>query len=271
MERNSGISRDFFRFPAQIIHFLSLPLFFLLFLSVYRPPAIMDFIAAGGGLSLEFNLTMLTCILLLVLVGTRLAFFFLRKHLSPGGFLYALWCLGETAIFAAFGALYLTLVCAEPESYFEVLPKALFYFSGVLVWPYLIIYLGFEAARKDPGEIADPSEGEGMVRFTDETQRLKLAVTAGSLLYVQANVNYVNIYYLDSDKVKTYQLRSSMKRLEETLEKHGLRRCHRAYFVNPVHIKALRKDSEGLIFADLDTGRSIPVSKTYYDSIAAKL
>ena len=50
-------------------------------------------------------------------------------------------------------------------------------------------------------------------------------------------------------------------------------RCQRSYFVNPAHVKVLWKDKEGFIFADLDVPDlpSIPVSKQYYDTIAALL
>ncbi len=272
MQSSSGISKEFFSFPVQIIHFLGLPLFFILFLTIYRPEPIMKFLATGR-VSLAFNITILAGILLLVLVGTRLAFFFLRKQLSMSKFGYALWCLGEIAVFSAFGALYLTLISPESEDYFAVLLNSLLYFLGVLVWAYAVLGFWIESRHKDSAPSDVPPENDSMVRFTDDSQRLKLAVAASSILYVQANVNYVNIYYLDSDKVKKYQLRSSMKRLEDTLQGHGLRRCHRAYFINPAHVKILRKDEEGLVFADLDIAgcQSIPVSKTYYDSIAAIL
>ena len=96
-------------------------------------------------------------------------------------------------------------------------------------------------------------------------------MTSESLLYIQAEENYFTIVYLDGEKVNKYVLRSSMKRIEDTIGSHGLKRCQRAYFINPSHVKVLRKDQEGFYYADLDAPNCppIPVSKTYYEEIAA--
>ena len=60
-----------------------------------------------------------------------------------------------------------------------------------------------------------------------------------------------------------------MKSIEDICTGNGILRCHRSYFVNPAHIKALRKDKENIIVAEMDTNDNtlIPISKTYYDDI----
>ncbi|MBP5488899.1 MAG: LytTR family transcriptional regulator DNA-binding domain-containing protein [Bacteroidales bacterium] len=273
MQNNTGIPKAFFRFPAQIVHFVGLPVFFLLFLLVFRPAGIIEFLDAGV-MVLEFNVTILSTILLLILVGTRLTFFFLRKKMDPTYLSYAAWCILEVFFFACFGAMYMALITIgrEQYSFFYALPRCLIDFFGVLVLPYLLIEMGtiIYAYRR---EKLEPAADDNLVRFKDANQKLKLAVAASSLLYVEANENYVNIVYLDGESVKKYQLRSSMKRLEEMLHKQGLQRCQRAFFVNPSHVTVLRKDSAGFVFADLDTPGTppIPVSKTYYDSLSALL
>ena len=78
---------------------------------------------------------------------------------------------------------------------------------------------------------------------------------------------------MDADRVKEFMLRASMKSVENTVANHGLIRCHRSYFVNPKFVKLLRKNREGMISAELlhPEVPSIPVSKQYYDTIAALL
>lgn len=273
MQNNTGIPRAFFKFPAQIVHFVGLPVFFLLFLLVYRPAGIIEFLDAGA-MVLEFNVTILSTILMLILVGTRLAFYFLRKKMDPTFLSYTAWCVLEVFIFACFGAMYMALITIgrEQYSFFHALPRCLIDFSGVLIFPYLIVEFGTIIYAKNR-EAAEPVADDNLIRFKDSNQKLKLAVAASSLLYVEANENYVNIVYLDGESVKKYQLRSSMKRLEDMLHKQGLQRCQRAFFVNPSHVTVLRKDASGFVFADLDTPGTppIPVSKTYYDSLAALL
>ena len=60
-----------------------------------------------------------------------------------------------------------------------------------------------------------------------------------------------------------------MKSIETLCAKNSLVRCHRSYFVNPSHIKMLRKDENGLVFADIDTPEttSVPVTKRYYANV----
>lgn len=49
-------------------------------------------------------------------------------------------------------------------------------------------------------------------------------------------------------------------------------RCHRSYFVNSARVQALQKDKE-FTYAVLDVPNAhrVPVSKNYYDALAALL
>ena len=260
----------FFKLTFQILHVLVIPLVFMAFLLLYRPQRMVELLDMGSG-RFDFNVVILSCILLGVEGLMRTAFFFLKKVIKLERLTYALWCMGEILVFTAFAAMYMTLMYKGERFYFPMYGTCFLMNLSVLVWPYLLINLWiildnvkFDANRKEP-------EPEDMVHFRDENQKLRLAVTAQALLYVEAKENYVTVVYLDGDKISKVVLRSSMRRLEDLLNSHGLRRCHRAYYINPTHIKALRKDTEGFHFADLDSPScpSIPVSKTYYEEIAA--
>ena len=82
-----------------------------------------------------------------------------------------------------------------------------------------------------------------------------------------------HLNYLEHSKARNYVLRSSMKALEEVCLENGLVRCHRSYFVNPQHIKTLRKEQEGVVYAELDASelQHVPVSKRYMDALSALL
>ena len=83
----------------------------------------------------------------------------------------------------------------------------------------------------------------------------------------------MKIHYLENDRAKEFMLRNSMRSLETIAARHGLVRCHRSYYVNPRHIKVLRRAKEGQIQAEfLQEGLSpIPVSRQYYDSLSELL
>ena len=111
---------------------------------------------------------------------------------------------------------------------------------------------------------------DSLMRFYDNTQKLKLMIASSAVLYIEAAENYVHVRYMEGDHLKDFPLRASMKSLEELMQKHGLVRCQRSYYINPQHIKVLRRDKEGMISAELDipNQKSIPVSPKYYDSLA---
>ena len=93
------------------------------------------------------------------------------------------------------------------------------------------------------------------------------------MLYIEANENYIIVHYQENGIEKRFQIRNSMKNIEPLCERAGFVRTHRSYIVNPAHIRMVRKDVNGLYFADLGTENSdgIPVSKKYYDNVTAAL
>jgi DNA-binding LytR/AlgR family response regulator len=64
-----------------------------------------------------------------------------------------------------------------------------------------------------------------------------------------------------------------MKAIDEVCQEHGLIRCQRSFYVNPQHIRVLRKEKDGVVFAELDVdgAKQIPVTKRYYDRLAEML
>ena len=253
----------FRRLPVQVWYFLGAPLFFLAFMLVYAPFDSRAFLDAGGGL-FYFNISILFSILLVSLVGTRLAFHFIYRGRKISLFGYVGWCLAELLVAAAFMAIFLSLI--SKTAYFAALGRCVLLNYGVLIYPYAIITLAlFLSSASGEAE----KRQDKMLRFTDDSNRLKLVVASSSVVYVAAEENYVRIHYLEGERLKNYLLRNSMKKIESVAEGRGLVRCHRSYFINPAHVKALSKGEEGLIEAEMDVEcQPIPVSKRYYDSVS---
>ena len=166
-----------------------------------------------------------------------------------------------------FTALYITLMYQGEYSYFYIVGQSLYALLIITIYPYVIFDVSFAYVSKlEENTIYDDS----LMRFVDSAQKLKLMIASSAVLYIEADENYVHIRYMEGDKQKDYPLRSSMKSLEELMQKHGMIRCQRSYYINPQHVKVLRRDKEGLITAELDVPnqKSIPVSPRYYDSLA---
>lgn len=262
------INHNLNSFRAQIIHFVAIPVFFVAFMLIYAPFDSKAFIGAGRDLY-SFNFVILSCIVFVTLVGLRLAFFFIWRKRALSVFWYCLWCVGEVLIIAHFFTLFIVLMAKGGMTYFYVLAKSLEICFLVLIYPYLLIGLILSLIADKPDSIDSTSS---LIRFADEYKRQKLVIDSRAILYISAEENYVRIFYLDAGRVKNYLLRNSMKSLESMVSDKGLVRCQRSYFVNPQHIIVLRKDKEGQIMAELDTESiTVPVSKTYYQSLSAVL
>jgi DNA-binding LytR/AlgR family response regulator len=172
-----------------------------------------------------------------------------------------------------FAALYLYLVLGKPLPYFEVMTVAFKCMFFTLILPY--VGLGMALRIYDYHESAAHPEDHSIqrMRFYDSMRNLKIVLMPQSVLYIAAEENYVNIYYTENERVKEYVLRSSMKAIDEVCQDNGLIRCHRSYYINPAHVKVLRKDKDGVMYAELnaDNLRNIPVSKTYYSRLSEML
>lgn len=264
----SHIARIFRRFVPQLMHMIILPVFFFAFMLIYRPFNVMDFF---GHEWFGVHVTIISSIILVSIAMTRLLYYYLPLNLTY--VLYSVWCLAEIIFVSFFAALYLWLVLHRPAPYFDTLTLSFQYISLTLVLPYALLALSLRIYDYSAGTSRYGDDNSARIRFYDEKHNLKIVLNAQSVLYIEADFNYVNIYYLENGKVRSYMLRNSMKAIDEVCQEHGLLRCQRSFYVNPKHIKVLRKDKEGIIYAELDADdvRHIPVTKKYYDRLAEML
>ncbi|MCQ2146547.1 MAG: LytTR family transcriptional regulator [Bacteroidales bacterium] len=253
------------------------------FILLYKPAGIIHFFDMGKG-ALSFNVSITTCIIFGVLILTRIAFFTLRRVMKLNWDLYVTWCVGELFLCSAFLSLYFVLRYRGTIPYFDVLGVCMAIVFSTIIYPFAVLTMGL-ALNKSGMRAA--AEQDDLIRFQDENKRVKLVIATSAVLFISARENYVQIYYMDGERIKDYVLRTSMKGIEELITKHGLVRSHRSYFVNPTHIEVLRKDREGQTVALLDvpayaagtsTGIntsegsvSIPVSKRYADALTSML
>ena len=251
---------SFLSLSAMFVHILALPAFFLSFILIYESQWMFEFLHTGDEMSVVINTLILTTILIGVMAVTRVSLWFIRIRLS--WWQYALWSLGELFAFSAFAALYMALLYGD-LGYFPALGQCIRISFATITYPYIIFAILTALIRPD----------EQLVRFADSTGRLKLVIAYDVILYIEAQENYVAIHYLEGEQHKEYTLRQSMRGIEDLMEKHGIIRCQRSYFVNPRHVKVLRRDKEGIIQAELDTKntKSVPVSPKYYEQLSKML
>lgn len=264
----SALPINFRRKRTQAIHIFALPLSFFAFMLIYRPFNVTQTMLLGQ-FSFEINLTLISCIIFGSMFIMRMLFYALRRQIDTLTYLF--WVLLEMVVAVFFVALYAWLMEHAVDPYFLVVSRACKWVLPVLIFPYVIVTLALFLANKERQQI-DESESAKM-RFYDERHNLKLVVATASVLYIEAEENYINIHYQEGDKMRNYLIRASMKSIEELCGTHNLLRCHRSYYLNPRHVKVLRKNREGTIFAELDTATpcEVPVTKRYYDLISSAI
>lgn len=250
-----------------LLHVFAMPVFFLGFILIYESRWIIVFLNTGPEMTV-FNTLMLTSILIGVVAISRITMSAVGRHHRISWWQYALWSFAELFIYSCFAALYMALIYGT-FGYFPALAKCLQLSLATLSYPYIIFPILFALIRPDEDEVAE----EDLVRFADNTGRLKLVIAHDVLLYIEAQENYVSIHYMEGNSHKEYSLRQSMRGIEDLMARHGIIRCQRSYFVNPRHVKVLRRDKEGFIQAelDVDSHRPVPVSPKYYEQLSKML
>ena len=252
-------------------HVIGLPLFVLGLLLLFCPFAFKNYDISFGRYS--FHIVMVFCIILGVMLVSRLIMPTINRKSPMTRIQYFLGCLFEMLFSAGFTGLYLWLFAKKSEAYFVFFGYSLVYLAVAMIIPYIILFLYNQVTEKEEllNDASRMAQGD-KIRFVDERGNVKLIVSQSSVLYIQSDENYLRIYYMDEGKISTYLLRSSMKRIEDMCAKNGLIRCHRSYFVNKNRVEVLQKEKD-FTYAVLDVPNAthIPVSKNYYDQIAALL
>jgi hypothetical protein len=259
------IPASFHSVTATILHIIGIPVFCIGFVLIYESQWMTEFLNAGLGTI--FNVLMLSSILIGVMAISRTTMTIVGKGHQFSWWQYSLWSFAEVIIFSCFAALYMALIYGD-YGYFPALAQCLRLSFAILPYLYIIMALLFALIYPDEEEASE----EDLIRFMDNTGRLKLVIAHDVLLYIEAKENYVSIHYLEGEKLKEYSLRQTMRGIEDLMAKHGIIRCQRSYFVNPRHVTVLRRDKEGFIQAELDnTNKPVPVSPKYYEQLSKML
>ena len=125
---------------AHVVHMVTLPVFYIVFMLVYRPFNAKLFFETQN-YKYAFHVLMTMCIIIGVLVVMRLILIALRRKLNNG--IYILWCFFEALMMSMFICLYVCLFHHNFGNYFEQLPQSIEIVSLTLVYPYLVLFFAY--------------------------------------------------------------------------------------------------------------------------------
>lgn len=266
------LPREYSSKKGFFIHVFSVPLYVFGMLLLFSPIAFRSFDLPFSRYS--FHVTMVFCIVLAVMLISRLAFMLLNRNGKSvrWGACFLL-NIGEIVFSSGFTALYLWLMSGKAEAYFWFFGLSLVYLFVLMLVPYVFISMYFMLmAKSEMLSDSNHDTSKDRIRFFDERNNLKLVVAADAVLYIQSEENYLKVCYLEQNDLKFCSIRNTMKRIDDLCSRYGLVRCHRSYYVNKSHVQALQKDKE-FTYAVLDvpSASRVPVSKNYYEQITVLL
>lgn len=247
--------------------------FALLFINFYSPFGVKYwFNVAWWKLLVYSSLVILTGVLVVVI--SRIFMYKLRLKMRLSYWQYFAWVLAEVFFMALFYTIFEKVYFHDHRLFADILKISIQNTALVLLLPYSAAWLYFSNRdKKQKLESLAQSDlpadtSKSMIPFRDEKDVLRFSVKLDNLMYLEASDNYVNIVYLNKDKISKYMLRNSLKRMEDMLKNTEIVRCHRSFMVNFDKVKVLRKDKEGLLLElDHPSVASIPVSRSYVERV----
>ncbi len=107
--------------------------------------------------------------------------------------------------------------------------------------------------------IEQPASTVTLTGTTSETVTLSVS----SLLYIEAVGNYVKVYHLKDNEVRSDMLRSTLKQMEEALKDYAsIVRCHRAFLVNIAQVEQVLSHAGSMQLQMKYAHDAIPVSRS---------
>jgi len=217
---------------------------------------------------------------LLVLVGILVIAFsrflmyrFVRKH-SLYYLEYAVWVVAEVFVLSVCYTC-MTIAVNDNLSWWswhdviEVFKSANINTFLVILLPYSVswLYFSYEDKKRRLQRIEEsmkPTKDNVVLQFRDEKGEIRFSVASNKIVYIESADNYVIINYESNNKMTSFMLRNTLKRVAHELRDMPIKRCHRSYMVNFERITALRrKNDEVNLEFDIVDIKEIPVSKTY--------
>jgi len=208
-------------------------------------------------------------------------------QLTKGQFI--LWNIAEIAVIALLYAILTTslqkagLVDTPTKDFGLIFTGAFAYTLVAIGVPDIIAYQYFTILDRDKiirlmsmetvvSDEVRESPDDKIITLFDNEGSLKLSVRQKNLFYIEADDNYIKVWFQDHNlEVKQYMLRCRLKTVEESFADSELVRCHRKYIINISKVQVLSKEKDGY-YIDMDTEGIplVPVSKTYEANVLAR-
>lgn len=249
------------------------------FLLLYRPFSETAWLGLDAEKTLVPTLLFYAVGIFILLLSKLLMQLYQIRHTLTAG-RYLLWLFAEFVLIALAYLLFTTRFI-EPDIPFtaRLLLRTSYCVALILAIPYAIFAL-IASNRSKTEEInalklrqeTEKPASDHIIHFYDYSGILRISISAGSIYYIASQDNYVEIRYELDGKLLTYLMRCRTTRLEKQLESTPLVRCHRSYIVNAENVTLFKREgARAFLILSHPDAKKIPVSKSYYKTIAEHL
>ncbi len=268
----------------QITMIIFVPIFALLFITIYSP---FDFDKIDSdahflswlNISRELLVQLITIFLILIgMAVAALSRWFMdiyTRNRQISYVHYIMWIACEILVMTLMFTI-VALFTDTSKGVITLFKNSLIKTFLILLIPYTMCYIYFiwqervAQLRMLRERIAedDAALQTAYVQIYDEKGEMRLSVRREHLLLIESADNYICVWYKNSNTPKKVMVRNTLKQVAEQLASTHIQRCHRSYLVNLDHVKVLRREKEG-VFVELgiEGVPDVPISKTYSGSI----
>lgn len=114
-----------------------------------------------------------------------------------------------------------------------------------------------------------PVNRQEKIRLKGNNRTDDIFLAADSLLYLQAQENYVQVVWQEDQATEQTLLRASLSQLEDQLKEYDIFRVHRSYLANLKKVQKVSKRSAGLALQFSSAAETVPVSRKYAEEVIA--
>jgi hypothetical protein len=247
-------------------------IFTSVFIITYRPFGYDKWYGNIGNLELLAGTAVVILVGMLVIILSRIGMLILKKNHEITLAFYLWMVAAEIILLGGFFTALEIFILDDHRPPFQLFLNAVQNTSLILLIPYVlsILFFAWKDIKRNLEQVVsqfrDPAEI--FIPIKDEKGVLRVTLKSVNILYLESNDNYVNVYYLDNEKTKTYLVRNSLKLLEKNLKEYPIYRCHRSYSVNIKNVKMIRKSKKGYeLIINSPKEICLPVSKSYEKKI----
>jgi hypothetical protein len=102
-----------------------------------------------------------------------------------------------------------------------------------------------------------------IISIKSENARTAISLLASEIVYIKAEGNYLEVYYLAEDKhLRKELIRNRLKSIYHSLPHNIFFQCHKSYVINIRHIQKLRGNARNLVLFLRYSDKGIPVSRS---------